>query len=105
MFNKVQLAITVAMCFVSYFVQDFQNAQMNNQWAMWMCFGLMIVSEIAIFCVPAGRRAPFNLILLLVFTLCEAYMVSSICSMVANQSGPQVVVVAAVMTLGIFYNI
>lgn len=75
-------------------------AQLNNQWAMWLCFALMIVSEIVIFCVPAGRKAPFNLIFLLVFTLCEAYMISFICSMVADESGPQVVVVAAVMTLG-----
>jgi FtsH-binding integral membrane protein len=41
-----------------------------------------------------------NMICLFVFTLGEAYMVSFICSIVAQDQGTAIVVVAAFMTLG-----
>lgn len=37
---------------------------------MWALFIVMIVIEVVIFCLPAGRRHPVNLILLFLFTLC-----------------------------------
>ena len=60
------------------------------------------MSEIAILCVPAGRQFPLNLVLLLVFTLCQSYTVSYICSIVAEENGSMVVVTAAAMTVGTF---
>lgn len=60
----------------------------------------MIIAEIAIFCCPAGRQFPINMICLFVFTFGEAYMVSYICSIVAQDQGTAIVVVAACMTLG-----
>ena len=68
---------------------------------MWVCVGLLLTTEIIIFCCPAGRKHPINLIMLLIFTLCESYIVSYICAIVAEESGNQVVVVAACMTLAI----
>lgn len=67
---------------------------------MWVCLGLMIVTEITIFCCSPGRVFPANFILLLVFTLSEAYMVSFMTSIVADIKGGAIVIVAACMTLG-----
>jgi hypothetical protein len=60
----------------------------------------MIVVEIPIFCCQVGRVFPTNMILLLIFTLTEAYVVSCITSIVADVKGGAIVVVAASMTLG-----
>lgn len=70
---------------------------------MWVCLGIMLVTEITIFCCQAGRVFPTNLILLLVFTLSEGYMVSFITSIVADIEGGAIVVVAACMTLGNYF--
>lgn len=51
---------------------------------MWVLFALLIVTEIVMFCVPAGRKAPINMILLLIFTLGEAYCVSYLTAFVAH---------------------
>lgn len=88
------------MCFISYYVRPFLLFQYENQWLMWVLFVLMIVVEIVIFCCPAGRRYPINMIALLIFTLCEAYLVSYICSLTAYSGNGAMVIVAAVMTLG-----
>lgn len=61
----------------------------------------MIIVEIFIFCSPIGRRHPFNLICLLIFTLCEAWVVSYSTSYVIYvYDDATTVVVAACMTLG-----
>lgn len=60
----------------------------------------MLISEIAILCCKFGRRPPTNYILLLVFTLSEGYLVSLICSAVGQQDGKEIVLMAAIMTLG-----
>lgn len=65
-------------------------------------FALIFVVEIAILCVPAAHKFPINMILLLIFTLGYAYIISYACSIVAQESGSQVVVVAAVMTLSTY---
>lgn len=91
--------ITAGMCFLSYYSEGFLNFQINSYWLMWVSLGLMIASEIAIFCCQAGRQYPFNMLLLLVFTLAEAYMVSFITSIVAHVQGGAIVIVAACMTL------
>lgn len=97
----MQLLITVGMCFASYYSHGFLQFQVNNYWLMWVCLGLMLITEITIFCCQAGRIFPANFILLLVFTLSEAYMVSFITSIVADVEGGAIVVVAACMTLSI----
>lgn len=60
----------------------------------------LITSEIYILCCEQGRTYPTNMILLAIFTLCEAYFVSFICGLTAVTSGKQTVVIAALMTLG-----
>ena len=64
-----QLLLTVGMCFASYYSHNFLNFQINHYWLMYVCIGIMLVTEIVIFCTNAGRKNPINLILLLIFTL------------------------------------
>jgi len=93
------------MCFISYYSHNFFNFQIDHYWLMYVCLGLMIVTEIPIFCCQAGRIFPYNMVLLLVFTIAEAYVVSCITSIVADVRGGAIVVVAACMTLGRFLSI
>lgn len=67
---------------------------------MIVAFVGMIVTEIYILCCNQGREYPTNMILLAIFTICEAYSVSYICGVTAGTDGKQTVVIAAVMTAG-----
>ena len=40
---------------------------------------IIITIEIVIFCTPVGRKAPANFILLIIFTICLAYLIGLIC--------------------------
>lgn len=66
---------------------------------MYASIGLMIATEIAIFCCSVGRKHPYNLIALGLFTLGEAYMVSFISAIVADANGGAVVIMAVCMTV------
>ena len=81
--------------------------QVENYWLMWTLLGIILIVEIVIFCCPAGRKHPINLILLLIFTLGESYIVSYICAIVtyANQDNGMIVIAAACMTLGTYWLI
>ena len=70
---------------------------------MYASIGLMITTEIAIFCCSVGRKHPYNLIALALFTLGEAYMVSFISALVADANGGAVVVMAVCMTTSKIY--
>ena len=56
-------------------------------WWMWIpCFIVILFTEILMLCVkPLRRKVPINYILLLLFTLGEAYMVSALCMSYAFQ--------------------
>ena len=83
MILSLQLLITTGMCFLSYYNFYFFVFQINNQWLMWVSFVVLIITEITIFCCPAGRKHPINIILLLIFTLCESYSISYLCAFIA----------------------
>lgn len=70
---------------------------------MYASIGLMIATEITIFCCSVGRKHPYNLVALGLFTLGEAYMVSFISAIVADANGGAVVVMAVCMTVSILY--
>ena len=55
--------------------------------------------EIYMFCCNGGRTHPSDMILLSIFTLAEAYIVSFISSITGAQSGNQIVLMAAALTL------
>lgn len=79
----VQVAITFATCLLSYNVPGILEFQVDNYWLMIVASIGTIPIAITIFCCPAGRKHPVNIILLLIFTLLEAYIVSYITSIVA----------------------
>jgi FtsH-binding integral membrane protein len=62
--------------------ESFNNFQTEYYWIMYIMMVLMIVTEVTILCCKPGRRPPYNYVLLLIFTLCEAYMISFICAAV-----------------------
>lgn len=95
----MQLLITAAMCFASYYSIHFLEFQIKNYWLMYVSIAFMIVTEVLILCCPTGRQYPANLILLLVFTMAESYLVSFTTSVVAHAEGGAIVVIAACMTL------
>jgi len=73
----------------------------NQYWLVIVTMVFALIVEIVIFCCPAGRQHPKNIMLLTIFTLCEAYMISFITSLTAyNNGGAQIVIIAAIMTLG-----
>ena len=70
-------AICIAVAITNF---DIANWMFDNFWMIIPCFIIIIVTEILMLCVkPLRRKVPINYILLLLFTIAEAYMVSSIC--------------------------
>jgi FtsH-binding integral membrane protein len=96
----VQLIITTVFCVIAYNVKEFLQFQLDNPAIMWVSFGLLLFVEILIICTRLGKSFPWNMLLLLVFTFCESYTVSFVCSLVAEQNGGEIVLIAAAMTLG-----
>jgi len=93
-----QLIITVLMCLLSMTCKGFADFQMENPALMITAAVGSLVIVLGLLCfTKCSRRVPLNYIILTLFTLCESYMVSSICAM----SDPENVVMAAVMTLGV----
>lgn len=74
--------------------------QIENFYLMYVCLGVMLTTEIVILCCQVGRKHPYSLICLALFTLAEAYLVSLIAALVADAEGGAVVLMAASMTLG-----
>ena len=71
------------------------NWMNTHYWVVIVCFVLIVIVECTLICVRSVSRAvPYNYILLLIFTLCEAYLVAFICS----RTNPQTVLAAFFMT-------
>ena len=93
-----QLIITILLCMVSMVSPSFAYFQQNNPAVMITAAVLSLILVLGLLCFnKCSRRVPFNYIILTIFTLCEAYMVSSICAL----SDPESVIMAAIMTLGV----
>lgn len=88
------------MTVASMYSKEFMEFQLRTDWLIYTAIGVMLVSEIAIICCKVGRKPPTNYILLFLFTMSEAYLVSIICAEVSEESGKAVVLMAAIMTLG-----
>mmetsp|Transcript_55756 Transcript_55756/g.76749 ORF Transcript_55756/g.76749 Transcript_55756/m.76749 type:complete len:161 (-) Transcript_55756:177-659(-) len=81
---------------------DGMNEFMQQQGALFgICLCLTIVFEIMLFCCKnMSRRVPINYILLSLFTICEAVVLSFVCSFYPTN----VVVSSAAMTAGITFT-
>lgn len=76
----VQLSITSAMIAAVQYNEEFRHWSIYSDGAIalqWTCFAFAIASMCAITCC-FGRHVPINYILLLVFTVCESYMVAGL---------------------------
>ena len=93
-----QLAITTLICIFSMTSVDFATFQAENSGVFIAAAVLSIIVFLAILCFKSvAKTVPTNYICLLIFTVCEAYMVSFACSSVDE---PNIVIMAAAMTLG-----
>lgn len=103
--NIVQILCTLAMSALSMGSTAFFTFQLNNIWLVYLFLVMCLVIQIYMFCCSGGRVFPGNLICLGLFTLSESYIVSFICSATGKESGNQVVLMAAIYTLGKIDNI
>jgi len=95
---SAQLIITMLMCVVSMLSKGFAKFQQENFSIIILSVFTTVVIMLFLLCFPnLLKTSPTNYILLLIFTFCEAYAVSAICSM----TNPNVVFMAAAMTVGI----
>eukprot|EP00775_Hariotina_reticulata_P007721 gene7721-7920_t len=95
-----QLALTVAVAAAFLFSPGLNAYVMSSPWLFWGAFGVSLALVVTLACSEQARRShPTNLILLFVFTACEAVMVGLISSMYNTD----VVFMAAALTLGITF--
>ena len=101
----IQLALTAGICALSILTIDnggFGHFQMTNQYLLYVAIVLQLVLIIMIFCLkPLARRVPWNYLLLFLFTLVEAYLVSAICAAASKSGSKSWVVISAAMTAAV----
>ena len=75
-----QLLLTAVCIAATITFEDIANWMFINWWPLIPAFIIVIFTEIMMICItPLRRKVPINYILLLLFTLAEAYIVSYIC--------------------------
>jgi protein lifeguard len=97
-----QLALTTLITSVPVFNPDASNWILKHKALLWTSLITLLVTNIAIFCVPGiARRVPTNYILLLLFTLSEAYTVAY----TAARYEPRSVLLAALIATGVVLSL
>lgn len=92
---SVQLVLTTVLCACSVVFPSFAKFQHENTALLWVSLFCSIICLLVLTCFPiVARTVPTNYILLTIFTLFEAYLVSTICS----TTSPRIVLMAASMT-------
>ena len=95
---SIQMLATTFLCILSVSSSAFASFQKNYPELMIVSLIISIITIIAITCFKSvSRNVPTNYIVLAIFTLAEAYVVSAICGMTA----PRLVFMAAAMTCAI----
>ncbi|CAK93102.1 unnamed protein product (macronuclear) [Paramecium tetraurelia] len=99
----IQLLITMIMCVISYVSIDYRMFQLQHSGYAYLALGIAIFIEVILFCIPKfAWRVPYNYLLLLIFTVCEGYLISNLCSYVFDeysQNGGYIVLMAASLSL------
>ncbi|KAM4605661.1 transmembrane BAX inhibitor motif containing 1a [Polymixia lowei] len=76
-----QLLVTTAIVAVFTFVDSVRDFVQRNQAVYWASFGVYFVTHLVLVCCKGPRRKfPWNVILLLIFTLAMSYMTGAISS-------------------------
>lgn len=98
---SLQLLITVIFCAASFNL-GVKTFLLENQVFFWLAAALSFIIIIPLICFKSVmRRVPINYILLLSWTMCEAYLVACCCAIY----DPQTVIMAAVATLAVTVSI
>lgn len=93
-----QLLFTVFLCLIAKTNESFKNFLIENIGLFIFFLILNLVIMITLFCFQnVSKTVPYNYILLAIFTFSESWIVATLCAM----TNPQIVLMAAVMTLGI----
>ncbi|CAD8205813.1 unnamed protein product [Paramecium octaurelia] len=99
----IQLLLTMIMCLISYLSLDYRRFQLDHSGFAYLALGISILIELLLFCVPKfAWRVPYNYILLFIFTFCEGYLISNLCSYVFDRysdNGGFIVLMAASLSL------
>jgi|688.fasta_scaffold619229_1 FtsH-binding integral membrane protein len=104
--RKVYGILTMQLLLTSFFVligvlsEEYRVFLLVNFWVIILCALFSIITMIMLVCCKSmARRVPTNYILLTVFTLCEAVMVSS----VTLAYDPVTILIAALLTFGLTF--
>ena len=90
--------VTFFLTLVAYLSENYRDFQTNNTWLFYVCIGIAVVLMYALACYTSvARRVPLNFILLAIFTLAEAYLISFI----ASSASPTVTIMAVSLTAGV----
>lgn len=96
-----QLSITILLCSLT-FNENVKIFLFENQAIFWIISFLSIALAIPLLCFKSiARKVPINYIFLILWTLCESYLVACLCSIFT----PKIVILAAVCTLGVTLGI
>ena len=77
----VQLSITVSFIAVFLYVPEVKRFSAENSWVLWVAMAMTFVLLIVLACCSDFRRRwPLNIILLMLFTLCEGFLLGAISS-------------------------
>lgn len=72
-----QLLITTIVVYFSIYNQFLNRFMLSYPGFNYLCFFGVLFTEIPIFCCPSvASKVPLNYVLLLIFTLCESYLVA-----------------------------
>jgi len=95
---SAQMILTTILCVISVSSTSFSHFQKSHPEIFIISIVVSIISMILLTCFRSiSRSVPINYIMLFIFTLAEAYIVSSICGM----TSPRLVIMAAAMTCAI----
>jgi FtsH-binding integral membrane protein len=98
-YGILALQLTITACLIAIaFIPSVNHYMGNNLTLFWVSLALSLIILIPLVCVRSiGRKVPLNYILLVLWTLCESYMVAT----VASFYEPKVVFTAAAMTAAV----
>lgn len=94
---SVQLLITFVFCSLTFY-ESVKMFVLTNMGVFWVASALSLILIIPLLCFPnLARKVPLNYIVLMLWTMCEAYIVACCCALY----NPSVVIMAAFATLAI----
>lgn len=95
---SVQLIVTAIFVAISCFNDKYIRFVYENKWLIFVCLAVNLICMYTLIYVrKVARAVPWNYLLLFLFTITEAYMVSAI----TTQYDPTTVFIAAVLTAAV----